>query len=199
MLVEEPIVSYVQLDLNRQYSYVDYLKWKIDERIELIKGWIMKMSSPSSNHQIVVSKLYKILDKYFEKSNCTLFFAPYDVKLEIPKAIKDHTVVQPDLLVVCDSTKIKPNFCEGSPDLIVEILSTNSKHDLKTKFDLYEEAEVQEYWIVDTDRQTIIVYYLQNEKYIGSKPFLDEDIVESKLFPELKVEVNLVFEGMINY
>lgn len=194
------ITNFSDLDLNGSYTYADYLLWEFSERLELIKGKIFEMSpAPSSNHQRISMKLIRALDKYFYKTKCELFVAPFDVRLiDYKKSSENNqivTVVQPDLCVICDAYKIDEQGCLGAPNLIVEILSKgNSKKDLTIKFDLYEENGVQEYWIVNPFEKTVFIYVLQNGKYIGLKPFIEETEIQSPTFPELKFEVDKIFD-----
>lgn len=204
--LEEPAVIYGkeitsldQLDLSKRYSYADYFLWKFQERVELIKGFIHKMSpAPSSEHQKVARKLVRYFDRYLEKKPCEMFFAPFDVRLpDSKKQISDevvYTVVQPDICVICDSSKIDSRGCVGAPDLVIEILSPgNSKKEMGIKFDLYEENGVKEYWMVDSAEKVIYVYILSAGKFIGLKPFIEEDQMISTLFPELRFGVKEVF------
>lgn len=195
MKVEEPIVDYAKLDQDKLYTYADYLRWQFKERVELIKGKIFKMSpAPSRFHQDCSQKLNHFFFTHFFEKKCKVYAAPFDVRLPIPSGKKDNTVVQPDLCVICDLDKLDDQGCNGAPDLIIEILSPgNSKHEMKTKMDLYEEAGVQEYWVVEPTNQAVLVYYLVEGNYIGSKPFMEGSAVESRLFPELKVEVEDIF------
>lgn len=197
MKVEEPISEYGQLDLGKTYTYLQYLTWKFEDRVELIKGKIFKMSpAPSKIHQLVLGELHVIFHDTFKKHKCIVFFAPFDVRLPLYKNGETNTVVQPDLCVVCDESKLDDKGCNSVPDIIVEVLSpSNSKHDLQVKFDLYEEVKVPEYWIVNPQEKLVTVYYLENDKYVGSKPFIDDQqIIESKHLPALKVSVGAIFE-----
>ncbi len=186
-----------QLDLNGSYTYADYLKWKFKERVELLKGKIFRMSpAPSSSHQQISLKVTRKLDKYFINTHCSLFVAPFDVRLVKIKSndIKVTTVVQPDLCVICDQNKLDDKGCNGAPDLIVEILSPgNSKKEMGIKFDLYEENGVKEYWIVEPAEKSIFIYMLQNERFIGLKPLIEDDKMKSPLFPELDFDVREIF------
>ena len=168
------ITNIDQLDFSKTYTYADYLLWQFSERVELIKGFIKKMSpAPSMIHQTVSSNLNGIFYNNFKQSNCRFYAAPFDVRLPIKTVQKDTTVVQPDLCVVCDVSKLDKRGCNGAPDLIVEIISpNNSKHDISTKFKLYEEAEVQEYWIVEPYDKIIFIYTLVDGKYIGLQPLV---------------------------
>ncbi len=193
--VEEPISDYYGLDLKKSYTYADYLLWRFEERVELIRGKILKMSpAPNTNHQRFSMNITKQFILNFKHQTCQLFFAPFDVRLPIPSAKKDSTVVQPDLCIICDETKLDEQGCNGAPDLVVEILSPgNTKHEMQTKFELYEESGVKEYWIVEPANKTVLVYSLQNNKYIGLKPFSDDADIESVLFPDMKVNLRDVF------
>lgn len=195
--VQEPVVSYGKL-----YTYADYLKWSIDEKIEILKGRIFKMSpAPSTQHQFTSGELYFIIRKFLGLQKCKVFSAPFDVRLidKRKNSTKDEdiiTVFQPDLCVICDADKLDDRGCIGSPDLIVEILSpSNSKKEMKYKYELYEENGVQEYWIVDYVYKTIHMYVLEDGKYIGLKPLIAEEILHSRLFPELSFVVGDIFEA----
>jgi Uma2 family endonuclease len=191
-----PIVkNFSDLDLTKTYTYSDYLLWQFSERVELIKGFILKMSpAPSSNHQKISQNLNWKIYSFFQNYGCSVFVAPFDVRLPIKSAKRDTTVVQPDLCIICDEDKIDDKGCNGAPDLIVEILSPkNSKHDVDTKFNLYQESGVKEYWMVEPEERIVLVYTLRNEEYIGLKPFSVGEIIKSPLFPEMKITVEDVF------
>ncbi len=189
-----------QLDLNGSYTYADYLLWHFKERVEIIKGKIFKMSpAPSRFHQDCSWLLTREIDKTFAKTKCNMYAAPFDVRLINFKDSTDDnkitSVVQPDLCVVCDINKLDDKGCIGAPDLIVEILSPgNSKREMTIKFDLYQENGVLEYWIVNQSDKTILIYVLQNGKYIGLKPFTEDCKVESPTFPKLKFAVKNIFK-----
>jgi Uma2 family endonuclease len=189
------VTNFSDLDLTKTYTYSDYLLWQFSERVELIKGFILKMSpAPSSNHQSVSYNLIGCFYNNFKKHPCRVFEAPFDVKLPIKSAKKETTVVQPDLCVICDESIIDENCCVGVPDLIVEIISPkNRKHDVETKFNLYLEAGVKEYWLVDPQDRMILIYSLKEEEYVGSKPYIEGMKIKSQLFPELDVAVDDVF------
>ena len=193
------ITSLKQLDLNKQYSYADYLKWEIKERVELFKGFVRQMSAPSRIHQKLSWNLERQMDIYFESKKCDIYHAPFDVRLTVFDKTKDKeilTVVQPDICMICDEKKLDKRGCLGSPDLIVEIQSPgNTKREMKDKFELYEEAGVREYWIVDSVQNFVLIYYLNEAgKYIGTKPYSQEEIFNSVIFPELEIDLNKVCE-----
>ena len=191
-----PVVTkFSDLDLTKEYTYSDYLLWQFSERVELIRGFIKKMSpAPSRKHQTVSQNLNFKIYSYFQNHSCSVFVAPFDVRLTIQSINKNATVVQPDICIICDESKLDEQGCNGSPDLIVEILSpNNSKHDVDTKFKLYQESGVKEYWIVEPEERIVLVYSLQNAVYIGLKPFSEGEIIESPLFPGMKIAVLDVF------
>ena len=194
----EKITNINQLDLNKLYTYADYLTWQFQERVELIRGKIFKMSpAPKRVHQEVSRQLQYFIFHFFHKTDCKAFNAPFDVRL-FKKTKKDQeieTVVQPDICVICDREKLDDRGCIGAPDLIVEILSPSTKNkDIKDKFELYEQNEVKEYWIVDPSNKTVIKYTLEHGKYIGDKIRGEEEMLSSTLFPELSINLSEVFE-----
>ncbi len=188
-----------QLDLDGTYTYADYLLWRIDERLELIKGKIFKMSpAPSLVHQRISTQLQGALFNYLKGSSCDLFSAPFEVRLYNDKKSKVafreiYTVVQPDLCVICDQNRLDEKGCLGAPDLIIEILSPgNSKKEMNEKFDLYEESGVREYWLVEPSENAVYIYVLNEEgKYIGLKPVTN--ILKSSIFPDLEINLEEIF------
>ncbi len=193
------ITNINELDLNKVYTYADYLLWKFEERIELFKGKIFKMSpAPGLKHQSISSWLHGELHIFFKNHKCKLFSAPFDVRLTT-KNKKDEeitTVVQPDLCVVCDLEKLDERGCLGAPELVIEILSPgNSKKEMTNKFDLYEEAGVREYWIINPLDEMVLIYVLENGKFtnLQVKPIID-DYITSRLFPDLKIHTDEIFK-----
>ena len=188
------ITSLNQLDLvNGIYSYADYLVWKIKERVELLKGKILEMSAPSPIHQEISGNLQGALFVFLKNSKCKLYTAPFDVRFPQKGESQVYTVVQPDLCVVCDFEKIDSKGCVGAPDLVVEILSPgNSKKEMKSKFALYQEEGVREYWIVDPDRELVFVYVAENKKFKPTIPIAD-DYVCSTIFPDFKIHTADIF------
>ncbi|MFJ1435148.1 Uma2 family endonuclease [Capnocytophaga canimorsus] len=186
-----------QLDLNKTYSYADYLLWKFKERVELFRGKILKISpAPSTKHQIISGNIHFELKLHFKEQACKLFSAPFDVR--IPKqSLEDKdifSVVQPDLCIICDLSKLDERGCIGAPDLVVEILSpSNSKKEMKEKFQLYEESGVKEYWIIDPNQESALVNVLENGKYHTQNPIVDDD-VNSIIFPNLKIHTDEIFK-----
>jgi Uma2 family endonuclease len=192
------ITSLDQLDLTKQYTYADYLKWQISDRLELIKGYIRQMSAPSRKHQEISRNLIHFIDRHFWGHSCAYYTAPFDVR--IPRFDKKKgkdviTVVQPDICVICDESKLDDKGCIGAPDLVVEILSPgNSKREMREKFEVYEEAGVREYWIVNVLDKNVLIFTLNEAgKFIGQRPYVEDEIMHAYIFPELTVDLNQVF------
>ncbi len=190
------ITHFNQLNLNKLYTYTDYLSWKFEERVELIKGKIFKMAAPSSQHQSITSLLTFQFIHCFKNQSCKVFAAPFDVRLPIPKGDKLYTVVQPDLCVICDDRKIDIQGAIGAPDLVVEVLSpNNSKTDLHDKFNLYQEAKIKEYWIVYPIEKLVILYSLNKEgKYYVVKSFSENERLKSPFFQDLTFNLEEIFD-----
>ena len=193
-------MTFEQLDLNGTYTYADYLKWTFDERLEIIKGKIFPMAAPARIHQRLSGKLSFEIQKYLEGKQCETYSAPFDVRLTPLKrndSNKVHTVVQPDICVICDLDKLDDKGCVGVPDLMIEILSPgNTRKEMREKYDVYEENGVKEYWLVEPQDKCVFVYIL-NEigKYIGLQPVTDEDILTSTVFPDLQIDLSRVFDS----
>ena len=150
-----PVLNLSDLDLNGSYTYADYLLWQFQERVEIILGKVFPMGAPTSWHQKASLKITISLYRYIAGSGCELYYAPFDVILPGPDGV-ENTVVQPDVCVICDSSKIQKRGCFGAPDLVVEILSPSSfKQDLNEKLRLYEKHQVKEYWTIDLSRRLV--------------------------------------------
>ena len=196
------ITQLSQLDLNQSYSYADYLTWQFNETVELIKGKIMLMSpAPNVTHQRVSMNFSGSLFNFFKRKKCQVFAAPFDVRLyDRKKSILSnediHTVVQPDLCVICNPDILDMQGCNGAPDWIIEILSKgNSKREMQIKYELYQESGVQEYWIVYPNDQAINQFVLdESGRYQLKQMYTDDDVATPHLFPELAIDLTEVFE-----
>ena len=184
---------------NQRWSYADYLTWPDGERWELINGVAYNMSpAPGVVHQRISMELSRQFAMHLKGRPCQVFAAPFAVRLAEQLSASDNyvdTVVQPDLVVVCDKSKLDERGCNGAPDLVVEILSPSSAgHDLKTKYDLYERYGVSEYWIIHPAEKTLLVYQLdQQGKYGAAGRFAGDDNVPVLLLGELVVDLADVF------
>jgi len=193
------ITSLDQLDLNKKYTYADYLTWQITERVELIKGKIFKMApAPNLYHQQVSGRLFVALFTQLNLKKCQVFAAPFDVRLHKKEASdkSTETVVQPDICIVCDKEKLDRKGCNGSPDFIVEILSlSTSKRDLQDKKELYAINKIPEYWIIHPTDGTVIRYLLEkgNKEYVFNGIFTLGDTLELVSIAGISIELNKLF------
>lgn len=175
------------LDDKKRYTYADYLTWLDGKTRELLDGFIRLMSpAPSLEHAEISSLLFFSLMNYVKehKGECKVFTAPFDVRLpKNPNEVTDdkiYTVVQPDICIICDKSKLDKRGCLGAPDMVVEIISVSSqKYDFNDKFNLYEAAGVKEYWIVSPNAKAVNVFILQdNGKYDAGTAYEYEEDTE---------------------
>ena len=164
---------------NIVYTVDDYYALPDDIRTELIDGVFYDMASPSVMHQLVLGELYMQFKACEKKHNgsCRVILSPCDVQLDCDR----YTIVQPDLLVVCDGTKIKGRNCLGAPDLCVEVLSPTSRsHDCVLKLNKYKRSGVREYWIIDPEHRKVITYWFDG---LGStfETFTFTDLIPIRL------------------
>ncbi len=194
------ITDISQLDLNKTYTYANYLTWAFDERVELFKGKIHKIgSTPKRIHSEVREKIVMGIWEFIKPKACEIYTAPFDVRLNKNQNLShqnNYTVVQPDVCVVCHKSILDDLGCNGAPDLIIEVLSpSTAKKDYSEKFDLYEENGVKEYWIANPEGRALQIFYLENEKYQELETYEEEEeTISSKLFPDLKIKMTDVFE-----
>ena len=173
------------------YTYTDYLAWPGETRYELIGGMPYLLASPSQAHQTVSGELFALLHAFLKGKPCKVFAAPFDVRLNPDSG--DDTVVQPDLLVVCDQTKLDGKACVGAPDLVVEILSPSSaKMDCLIKQRLYQKAGVCEYWIADPESRTVYVL-LQRDGGYDLKEYAGEAVVPVTVLPGCEISLQDIF------
>ena len=176
----------------QKYTYADYIKWDDDNRCELIDGVIYTMTpAPTWEHQSVSGELYKQLAIFLTGKKCKVFSAPFDVRLNADSG--DDNVVQPDVVVVCDRSKLAGTGYNGVPDMIIEILSpSTSRKDKILKFNKYLQAGVREYWIVDPDYKIVSVYVLKNGKYVTAA-YSDTDIIPVQVLEGCVIDMKEVF------
>jgi Uma2 family endonuclease len=176
-----------------EYSYNDYMKWQIQERVELIMGKIFPMSAPNTPHQSLAIDLATDFKKNFKGKNYFVFIAPFDVRLPVGKKGNVYkTVVQPDLGIVCDLLKLEKSGIKGAPDLVVEILSpSNRQIEMHEKFEAYQASLIREYWIIHPEEQWMLQYVLgENMKFELHKKYENLSRITSVIFPNLVVEVS---------
>lgn len=200
-LHEEPVHELNDIDASLTYSYANYLNWLFHDRVELIRGKIFKMSpAPSRVHQEISGNIFNPIANFLKSKSCKVYAAPFDVRF--PKESKEDkdvfTVLQPDICVVCDKSKLDDRGCIGAPDLIVEILSPgNTKVELLHKYQVYQEFGVKEYWVVSQSDQSILIYTL-NEfgKFQPSKIYSLSEKVSSSVLPGFELALDDVFSDL---
>lgn len=180
------------------YTYGDYVKWPENERWELIEGRAYAMTpAPTVTHQSILILLIRLLGPFFDNKPCRLLASPLDVRLpkldEADEAVE--TVVQPDVLVVCDPAKVDEKGVRGAPDLVIEILSESTMHhDQVGKLRLYERHGVRCYIIADPWNKTLTVRYLEEPGRFGRpEHFASDDKMPVKIFEGLEIELARVF------
>ena len=176
---------------NQRYTYADYCTWDDGERWELIRGEAFVMESPSRYHQGASRELLVQLANFLNDKESRVYSAPFDVRLNADTL--DDTVVQPDIIVFCDRSKLDDAGCKGAPDMAIEILSPSSvRHDRFVKLRLYQDAGVREYWIVDPESRTVSVYTLEYGKYIANA-YSDEDVAPVSILEGCEIDLHDVF------
>ncbi|MCI8842926.1 MAG: Uma2 family endonuclease [Oscillospiraceae bacterium] len=180
------------------FSYADLLAWDDNTRYELYNGQPVALASPSDIHQRILGELHLQFGTYLRGKKCRVYLSPFDVRLfekrgELPENI--DTVVQPDLMVVCDPNKVDRHGVHGAPDLVIEILSpTSARYDKITKFNLYQRAGVLEYWLVDPSSRTVSVYLLEDGVYHAATVYSSDLSVPVGVLDNCYIDLPSVFQ-----
>jgi Uma2 family endonuclease len=178
---------------NLSYTYADFLEWDESDRCELVDGEIFMLAAPSTEHQRVLGRIHIILGNFLSGKPCEVFPAPFAVRLNPLADNSDDTVLEPDIVVVCDSSKLDKRGCNGAPDLVVEIISqSTARYDKVEKFRRYQAAGVREYWIVDPDSKTVQACVLENGRYILSS-YDDTGSAPVTVLPGCEIDLREVF------
>lgn len=180
-------------------TFADFLEWDKSERYEIIDGEPYMMTTPLRVHQDVVGELFSQIKEQLKDKPCKVYVAPFGVRLfetenDDPRDV--DTVVEPDLSVICDPSKLDDYGCKGAPDVVIEILSpSNSRHDRFVKYNLYQRAKVREYWIVDPTAKTVEAYRLDENGYLKlSDMYNAADTAKITALNDLPVDLNTVFQ-----
>lgn len=182
---------------EKRYTLADAMAWDESERIELIYGDPVMMAPPTRAHQKAVSELNRQLGNYLQGKKCEVYPAPFAVRLfehngDYPEDV--DTLVEPDITVVCDPSKLDDIGCKGAPDLVVEILSpTTQRHDKFTKFNLYQQAGVREYWIVDPASKSVQVFVLDGKHYVAKDFGTAADKIKVNVLEDCLIDLSLIF------
>ena len=182
---------------KEQYTFADFIAWDEDEHIEIIDGEAFMLATPSSDHQVISMEISRQLANFLEGKRCKVYPAPFCVRLfeqdgDGPEDV--DTVVEPDISVVCDRSKIDKRGCKGAPDLIIEILSPSTRrHDRLVKLNLYQRAGVREYWIVDPDNESVQVFMLDGGALKIHEDYGREDVAKVNVLDGCFIELSKVF------
>lgn len=186
------------IDRPKIYTYKDYLAYDEGERIEIIDGQIYNMCpTPNRVHQEIISILIFEIGNYIKINNvsCKVYPSPFDVILKNADEdlINSKNIVQPDISVICDKSKLTDKGCTGSPDIIVEVISPfNPSNDYVRKLNLYEQFKVKEYWIVNPIRKNILVYTLTDIGYDAPISYTFQDKIKVNIFNNLEIDFNSI-------
>ena len=182
------------VETEQRYTYSDYCSWDDGKRWELIDGAAYVMEpAPSWKHQGISSNLHGQLFNYLQGKPGKVFAAPFDIRLNADTG--DDTVVQPDLVVICNRSGLDDSGAyKGAPDMVVEILSPSTvRHDRLIKLNLYQKAGVREYWIVDPDSRTVSVHILVDGRYTITV-YGDEGVAPVHVLDGCEITLSDVFE-----
>jgi Uma2 family endonuclease len=180
---------------EQYFTYADYKQWELKkgERYELIYGIPYAMSAPNDRHQAILIALAAYCYNYFKDKPCKVRPAPYDVRLFYEEDESDETVVQPDLVIICDEKKRGPEGCRGAPDFVAEILSpSNTAIEMARKFELYRTAGVREYWLLDGEEKALLAYRFEEEQVV-TRSYSGGDTAPADIFPGLEIPLEAVF------
>ncbi|GHU94739.1 hypothetical protein FACS189479_07810 [Spirochaetia bacterium] len=159
---------------DQHYTYADMLEWDESIRAEIIDGEVYMMSPLARFHQDISRELFGPLYNFLKGKPCKVYPAPFGVRLFPKDDLSDDTVVEPDIVVVCDHSKLDDRGCNGAPDLVIEILSpSNTQRDRIVKFRKYLAAGVREYWVVDPGQKTVEVHIMNaGDAPLGSHQYI---------------------------
>jgi Uma2 family endonuclease len=183
-------------DVYQRWTYADYKDWELKEgeRYEILYGEAYVMSAPSTYHQAMLVELSRQFANFLFGKPYRVYPAPFDVRLFFEEDESDDTVVQPDITVICDREKRGKEGGRGAPDLIVEILSpSNTAIEMQRKFNLYHDAGVREYWVVDGEEKALTVYLFNGGEQVVSRAYGENDSVPVSVLAGLAIELEPVF------
>lgn len=185
-------------DYNYNGQFMSYeafteMNEKSEARYEYIDGQVYYLASPNFTHQRILGNLHILMHTYFKGKSCQPFLSPFDVTLK--RSITLFSVVQPDLLVICDlDNRNEKDRYLGTPALVVEIISPNtSKKDLIKKLDLYMSTGVDEYWLINPEEKLVIIYTFISKEIASLRTF-NQGMLTSLKFPEMVMEISELFD-----
>lgn len=182
------------LPQRKVYTYKEFLEITKDiDRAEFIDGEIIMQATPTAQHQSIVLNIASEFRSFFSGKNCRPYIAPFDIILEDEN--EETKRVQPDISIICGHNLINENQFNGVPSLIVEVVSpSNASDDYVKKLNLYMRYGVEEYWIVSPKNRTIQIFNLEAGVYGEPQIFFEKDLVKSKIFDGLTIELKTIFQ-----
>ncbi len=183
---------------GKKYTYADYLTWPEGERWEIIEGVPYMQAAPTWQHQAISVELTSQFNALLKGKPCRVFAAPFDLCIpeynESDEEIS-NIISQPDIVVVCDESKLRKTGYFGVPSLVIEISSpSTAKKDKLIKFNKFEKAGVKEYWIVEAENKLVSVFILQeNKRYGRPEVYAEDDKIRVSLFSEFVIDLNVIF------
>lgn len=187
-------------DPDKKYTYADCFNWPENERWEIHEGVPFLLTAPLWQHQEISVQLSTLFHNYLSGKSCRVYCAPFDLRLPEPGQTDEEStfVVQPDITVVCDLTRLKKTGYCGAPALIIEIISpTTAKIDKIIKFNRFEKAGVPEYWIVEPEEKLVSVYTLQDDgRYGRPEVYAEDGNIRVHAFPDLIIDLHQVFRNI---
>jgi Uma2 family endonuclease len=179
------------------YTYADFLEWDESERCEIVDGEVYSMSAPEAEHQRLLGSIYLVLGNFLKGKPCQVFPAPFAVRLNPQADNSDDTVFEPDIVVICDKSKIDKRGCNGAPDMVVEIVSPGTaSYDKVKKFDRYQKAGIREYWIVEPETRTVLACILENGRYMLTT-YDNTGLAPVTVLPGCEIDLAEVFADQI--
>ncbi|KLU60779.1 hypothetical protein CEB3_c27520 [Peptococcaceae bacterium CEB3] len=186
---------------KEKYTYADYLTWPEEERWEIIDGVPYMQAAPTWQHQSISGELYRQISNYLVDKPCKVFAAPFDLCISVEDERDEeisNVISQPDIVVVCDESKLRKTGYFGVPSLIIEISSpSTARKDKLIKFNKYEKAGVKEYWIVEPENKLVNVFHLEeNNRYGRPDVYSEDDEIKVGFLQELTVDLKSVFPNI---
>ena len=181
----------------KRYTGADYDSWPEDYRCELIDGVLFEMHMPTLEHQAIAGEVYRQLANFLLGRRCKPFVAPFAVRLNFDT--DDDTIFEPDVIVICDPSKVARNGHKGAPDMAVEVLSPSTRKKDKTlKLQKYQQYGIRELWIIDPEAKTVDAYRRVNEKYALTY-YDSKETAPVIIFPGCEINLTDVFGAYENW
>jgi Uma2 family endonuclease len=180
---------------GKKFTYAEYKDWEPAEtgRYEIIYGKAYAIPKPNEYHQLILGELFREIATFLHGKPCKVYPAPFDVRLYYAEDESDDTVVQPDVTIICDQRKRGKEGCRGAPDFAAEILSpSNTAGEMARKFQLYREAGIREYWVLDPESKTLLAHRFENGQII-THFYREKDIAKVDIFSGLEINLEAVF------